>query len=70
VLFKVNMISCNRHIEILKCNLMLFGQAPQNHQVISKLLKLQQAKVVKDTITLILMLFVTKANHLRLSKCL
>jgi hypothetical protein len=32
VLFKVNMISCQRHIKIIKCNLMLFGQAPPRLQ--------------------------------------
>jgi hypothetical protein len=31
VLFKVNMMSCKRLIKILKCNLMLFGQAPLKH---------------------------------------
>jgi hypothetical protein len=63
-------MSCKRHIKIFKCNLMLFGQAPLKHQVISKLPKLLQAKVLKDVITLILMLFVIKANHPRLSKYL
>jgi hypothetical protein len=70
VLLKVNMMSCKRHIKIFKCNLMLFGQAPLKHQVIPKLPKLLQAKVLKDGITLILMLFVIKANHPRLSKYL
>jgi hypothetical protein len=70
VLFEINMLSCKRHIKILKCNLVLFGQAPQKHQVILKLQKLLQAKVVKYVIILILMLFVTKANHPRLIKCL
>jgi hypothetical protein len=70
VLFEINMMSFKRHTKILKCNLMVFGQAPQKHQVILKLQKLLQAKVVKDVIILILMLFVTKANHPRLIKCL
>jgi hypothetical protein len=64
------MMSYKRHIKILKCNLMLFGQAPLNHQVIPKLPKPLQAKDVKDVIILILMLFVIKANLERLSKCL
>jgi hypothetical protein len=45
VLFKVNMMSWKRHIKILKCNLMLFDQAPLKHQVIPKVPKLLQAKV-------------------------
>jgi hypothetical protein len=32
VLFKVNMMSCYRHIKISKCSLMLFGQAPPKLQ--------------------------------------
>jgi hypothetical protein len=63
-------MSCKRHIKIMKCNLMLLGQAPQKHQVITKLQKLLHAKVVKDIIILILMLFMTKANHPRLIKYL
>jgi hypothetical protein len=59
------MMFCKRHIKILKCNLMLFGQAPQKHQVNQKLPKPLQAKDVKDVITLVLMLLV-----LMLSKCL
>jgi hypothetical protein len=70
VLLKVNMMSCKRHIKILKCNLMLFGQAPLINQVILKLLKPLQAKDVKDVIILILMLLVLKVNILMLSKCL
>jgi hypothetical protein len=62
LLFKVNIMSYKRHIKILKCNLMPFGLAPQNRQVIPKLLKLLQAKVVKDAIILLLTLFVIKAN--------
>jgi hypothetical protein len=62
VLFKTNMLSCKRHIKILKCNLMLFDQVSSKHQVILKLLKHLQAKVVKDVIILILMLFMIKAN--------
>jgi hypothetical protein len=64
VLFKVNMMSCKRHIKILKCNLMLFGQAPLINEVILKLPKPLQAKDVKDVIILILMLLVLKANIL------
>jgi hypothetical protein len=37
VLFKIHMISCKRLIKILKCNLMLFGQAPPSLQIIMKL---------------------------------
>jgi hypothetical protein len=38
VLFKIiHMMSCKRFIEILKCNLMLFGQAPLNLQIAMKL---------------------------------
>jgi hypothetical protein len=70
VLFKVNMMSCKRHIKISKCNLMLFGQAPLIHQVIPKLPKPVQIKDVKDVIILIIMLFVLKANIPMLSKCL
>jgi hypothetical protein len=65
VLFKVNMMSCERCIKILKCNLMLFGHAHLKYQVISKLLKPLQAKDVKDVITLILIFLV-----LMLRKCL
>jgi patatin-like phospholipase/acyl hydrolase len=64
------MMSCKRHIKILKCNLMLFGQAPLINQVIRKLPKPLQAKDMKDVIILILMLFVLKANTLMLIKCL
>jgi hypothetical protein len=53
-------MSYKRYIKILKCNLMLFGQAPVIHQVIPKLPKPLQAKDVKDVIILILMLFVLK----------
>jgi hypothetical protein len=70
VLFKVNMMSCRRLIKILKCNLMLFGQAPLKNQVSPKPLKPLQTKDVKDVIILILMLFVLKANISILSKCL
>jgi hypothetical protein len=70
VLFKVNMMSCKRHIKILKCNLMLFAQAPLRPQVISKLPKPLQAKDVKAVIILILMLFVLKANIPMLGRCL
>jgi hypothetical protein len=70
VLFKVNMMYCKRHIKILKCNLILFGQIPLINQVIPKLPKALQAKDVKNVIILILMLFVLKVNILMLSKCL
>jgi hypothetical protein len=36
VLFKIHMTSCKRHIKILKCNLMLFGQAPPSLQITIK----------------------------------
>jgi hypothetical protein len=61
VLFKVNMMSYKKHMKILKCNLILFSQAPLKHQVILKLPKPLQARDVKDVIILILMLFVLKA---------
>jgi hypothetical protein len=64
------MMSYKRHIKILKCNLMFFGQAPLIHQVIPKLPKPLQAKDVKDVIILILMFFVFQANIPMLSKCL
>jgi hypothetical protein len=64
------MMSYKRHIKILKCNLMLFGQALLKYQVIPKLPKPLQVKVVKDVIILILMIFMIKANHQRLNKCL
>jgi hypothetical protein len=70
VLFKVNMMSYKRHIKILNCNLILFGQTTLKNQVTLKLLKPLQAKDVKDVIILILMLFVLKANILMLNKCL
>jgi hypothetical protein len=70
VLFKTRMMSCKRLIKILKCNLMLFGQALQNLQAHSKLSKHPQVMVVKDAITLILMLFVLKVNNKILSKLL
>jgi hypothetical protein len=37
MLFKIHMMSCKRLIKILKCNLMLFGQAPLSLQTIMKL---------------------------------
>jgi hypothetical protein len=70
MLFKINMMSCKRHIKIMKCNLMLFGQVPLTNQVILKLPKPLQANDVKYVIILILMLFVFKVNILMLSKCL
>jgi hypothetical protein len=51
------MMSYKRHIEILKCNFMFFDQAPQNPQVVPKLLKRLQAKGVKGDVMLILMFF-------------
>jgi hypothetical protein len=59
-----------RLIKILKCNLMLFGQALQNLQAHPKLPKPLLAMVVKDDITLILMFFMQKANNKMLSKLL
>jgi patatin-like phospholipase/acyl hydrolase len=64
------MLSCKRYIKILKCNLILFDQAPLINQVIPKLPKPLQVKDIKDVIILILMLFVLKANILMLTKCL
>jgi hypothetical protein len=37
VLFKIHMMSCKRLIKILKCNLILFGQAPLSLQTTIKL---------------------------------
>jgi hypothetical protein len=70
VLFKIRMMSCKRFIKILKCSLMLFGQALQSLLEHSKLSKPPLVIVVKDAIMLILMLFVLKANIPILSKCL
>jgi hypothetical protein len=70
VLYKTRMMSCKRHTKILKCNLMLFVQALQNLQAHPKLRKPPLARVVKDGIILILMLFVLKANMPMLSKLL
>jgi hypothetical protein len=70
VLFKIHMMSCKRLIKILKCNLMLFGQALENLQAHPKLPKPLLAMVVKDAIMFILMLFVLKANISMLSKLL
>jgi hypothetical protein len=64
------MVSYKRLIKILKYNLLLFGQAPQNLLAHPKLPKPPLAMVVKDAIILILMLFVLKANIPILSKCL
>jgi hypothetical protein len=64
VLFKTHMMSFKRLIKILRCNLILFRQAHP------KLLKPPLAMVVRDAITLILMLFVLKANNKKLSKLL
>jgi hypothetical protein len=64
VLFKTLMMSYKRLIKILKCNLMLFGQAHP------KLPKPPLAMVVKDDIILILMFFLLKANISMLSKLL
>jgi hypothetical protein len=70
VLFKTRMMSCKRLIKILKCNLMLFGQALSNLQADPKLPKSPLARVVKDAITSILMLFVLKYNNKMLIKLL
>jgi hypothetical protein len=59
-----------RLIKILKCNLMLFGQALQSLQAHPKLQKPPLALGVKDAIILILMLFVLKASIPMLSKLL
>jgi hypothetical protein len=64
------MMSYKRLIKILKCNLLLFEQAPQNLLAHPKLPKPPLAMVVKDAIILILMLFVLKANIPILIKCL
>jgi hypothetical protein len=70
VLFKTRMMSCKRLIKILKCNLMLFGQALQNLQEHPKLPKPPLEMVVNDVITLILMLFVLKSNNKMLTNLL
>jgi hypothetical protein len=70
MLFKTHMMSCKRLIKILKCNLMLFVQALQNLQAHPKVPNALLAMVVKDAITLILMLFMQKANNKMLSKLL
>jgi hypothetical protein len=70
MLFKIRMMSCKRLTKILKFNLMLFEQALQNLQAHPKLPKPLLAIVVKDAITLILMLFMQKANNKMLSKLL
>jgi hypothetical protein len=70
VRFKISMMSCKRHIKILKYNLMLFGQAPLKHQVILKLPKPLQAKVVKDVIILILMIFCDKSHSSKVEQVL
>jgi hypothetical protein len=70
VLFKTRVISYKRLIKILKCNLMLFGQALQRLLAHLKLPKPSLAMVVKDAIMLILILFVHKVNILMLSKWL
>jgi hypothetical protein len=70
VLLKTHMMSYKRLIKILKCNLMFFGQALQTLQAHPKLPKPPLAMVVKDTIILILMLFMIKANIPMLSKLL
>jgi hypothetical protein len=69
VLFKRLMTSYKRLIRILKCNLMLFGQALRLlHQVISIEQKILLAMVVKDVIILMSMLFLLMANNQMLSK--
>jgi hypothetical protein len=70
VLFKTRMMSYKRLIKILKCNLILFGQALPNLQAHPKLPKPTLAMAVKDIIILILMLFVLKVNIPILSKLL
>jgi hypothetical protein len=50
VLFKTRMTSCKTLIKILKCSLMLFGQALQIIQAHLKLQKHSLAMVVKDGI--------------------
>jgi hypothetical protein len=70
MLFKTHIMSCKRLIKILKCNLMLFGQALLNLQAHPKLPKSPLARAMKDAITLILMLFVLKDNISMLSKLL
>jgi hypothetical protein len=70
MLFKTRMISYNRLIKILKCNLMLLGQALQNLLAHLKLTNHPLAMVVTDDIILILMIFVPKANISMLSKYL
>jgi hypothetical protein len=69
VLFKRLMTSCKRLIRILKCNLMLFGQAVYLlHQMISIEKKLLLAMVVKYVIILMSMLSLLMANNQMLSK--
>jgi hypothetical protein len=69
VLFKKLMMSYKRLKRILKCNLMLFGQALHLlHQVIPIEQKLLLAMVVKDVIILMSMLFLLMANNQMLSK--
>jgi hypothetical protein len=69
VLFKRLMTSCKRLIRILKCNLMLFGQALYLfHQMISIEKKLLLAMVVKYVIILMSMLSLLMANNQMLSK--
>jgi hypothetical protein len=69
VLFKRLMTSCKRPIKILKCNLMLFGQAVYLlHQMISIEKKLLLAMVVKYVIILMSMLSLLMANNQMLSK--
>jgi hypothetical protein len=70
MLFKTRMMSCKKLINMLKYNLMLFGQVLQSLQAHPKLPKPPLAMVVKDIIMLILMLFVLKANTQILSKFL
>jgi hypothetical protein len=70
VLFKTRMMSSKRLINILKCNLMPFGQALQNLQTHPKLPKPPLVMVVKNAIMLIVMLFMLKASNKILSKLL
>jgi hypothetical protein len=70
VLFKTHMMYCKRLIKILKCNLILFGQALHSLLAHPKLPKPPLIMDVKDVIMLILMLFVLEANIPIFSKCL
>jgi hypothetical protein len=68
VFFKTRIMSCKRLIKILKCNLMLFEEAPRNLLAYPKLPKPPLAMIVKDGIILILMFLLLKSNIPMLSK--